>query len=126
MFRQFTTRSYQRLRPPQSFNQTVHLTDGSTIAVRSISPRRPWIAMPIDSLSHPSWNPLSAADRSKILDEEGQLARFKKKWGEMDAMEALGGDLGITSGTSKTIPKAGVKKTPPAKAAAVAAGKKKK
>ena len=85
------TRHYQKLRHPQTFPQTVQLTDGSTIQIRAISPKRPFLTLPIDSMTHPSWIGEKAKRMAGALsDERGQMARFNARFGGMDQALALG------------------------------------
>ncbi len=64
---------------PHQFKQYLQLTDGSITYVSSLSPSRPFVKLNIDSLSHPSWNPML---RDKLLlDDHGEVAKFRKRFG---------------------------------------------
>jgi ribosomal protein L31 len=69
---------------PHRFKQYIQLTDGSVTCISSLSPQRPFIKLNIDSLTHPSWN-VKLRDKM-LLDDQGEVARFRKRFGggEMD------------------------------------------
>lgn len=63
------------------------------IQVRAISPKRPFLQLPVDSLTHPSWISQSVRGRGgAVIDEKGKLAKFKARFGGMDEALALGAD----------------------------------
>ena len=64
----------------QKFLQYLVLTDGSRIVVPSVSPLRPVVKLPIDSLTHPSWNPDSLNKRK--LQASDQLDKFRSRYSE--------------------------------------------
>lgn len=64
---------------PQNFKQYIQLTDGSISYISCLSPSRPFIKLNIDSLSHPSWN--SKLRDKLLLDDHGEVARFRKRFG---------------------------------------------
>ena len=74
-------RLYQTHAHSQLFRQTIQLTDGSTARIISVSSKRPWLKLGIDSLSHPSWNP-TLRDKM-MLSEDGEVGKFKNKFGNM-------------------------------------------
>lgn len=84
-------RYYQKLRHPQTFPQLVQLTDGSTIQVRAISPKRPFIQLPIDSMTHPSWIGTRGNNKNAgFTDEQGRLAKFNARFGGFDDIVEIG------------------------------------
>lgn len=65
----------------QKFVQHLVLTDGSRIAVTSVSPLRPVVKLAIDSLTHPSWNPDSLNKRK--LQASDQLDKFRSRYAQI-------------------------------------------
>ena len=56
---------------------TIELTDGSTFETRSTYGREgDRLKLDIDPISHPAWT----GGASRILDTEGQVARFNKRF----------------------------------------------
>ncbi|KAJ1910950.1 hypothetical protein IWQ60_005713 [Tieghemiomyces parasiticus] len=70
---------------PQVFNQRVTLTDGSTITLRTTSPR-PQIKLTKDTRNHPLWNPEFA---SAATDDTTHIEKFSDKFGSFDGMDDL-------------------------------------
>lgn len=66
---------------PQSFPQTVILSDGSSTVLRSLSERKPIIYTTLDAFNHPSWIP-SLRKNKQLLDEQGSVAKFSRRFGE--------------------------------------------
>lgn len=82
MFAALERRCLHTFKHPQLFKQTIQLTDGSTVTITSVSDSRSFIKLGVDSLNHPSWNPLL---RSKmLLSESGEVSRFKERFGEVE------------------------------------------
>lgn len=105
----FVRRFFQNFAHPQTFRQTVQLTDGSTIRVVATSNVRPFVKVGVDSLSHPSWNPRL---RNKMqLSEHGEVAKFKEKFSSMDdtSLEDFGDMMDTNTSKAATV------KPPPAK-----------
>lgn len=71
--------------PPRKFNQTVLLTNGASITTTSTSPLNPRIKLTRDTRNHPVWNP--KAEKEGLNDESGRLAKFSKKFGNMEDMD---------------------------------------
>ena len=62
---------------PDYHKITVELTDGSTFQTRSTYGKDgDKLKLDIDPISHPAWT----GGSSKILDTEGQVARFNKRF----------------------------------------------
>ncbi|MAI84145.1 MAG: 50S ribosomal protein L31 [Rickettsiales bacterium] len=62
---------------PDYHNVTIELTDGSTFETRSTYGKAgDRLKLDIDPSSHPAWT----GGTSKILDTEGQVARFNKRF----------------------------------------------
>ena len=62
---------------PDYHSITVELTDGSSFKTMSTYGKEGEILkLDIDPISHPAWT----GSGSKILDSDGQVARFKKKF----------------------------------------------
>lgn len=90
-------RHYQKHLHPQVFPQTVQLTDGSTIELTAISPKRPLLVLPVDSINHPSWQggrrDAGAFGTGRVtIDSHGRLAKFASKFGGMEEAFSLGND----------------------------------
>lgn len=66
---------------PQSFSQTVILSDGSSTVLRSLSERKPIIYTTLDAFNHPSWI-ASLRKNKQLLDEQGSVAKFSRRFGE--------------------------------------------
>jgi ribosomal protein L31 len=65
---------------PTQFRQRIFLSNGSSIETLCISPSKVQVALSLDSLNHPSWNP--QASNSQLIDEQGKIAKFTKKFNE--------------------------------------------
>jgi len=75
---------------PQVFMQTVVQSDGSTITVKTCSPR-PLLTTTKDTRNHLLWNP----ERASGLEEGSvELAKFALKYGAID-MTTTGSSLGF-------------------------------
>lgn len=101
------------------------MTDGSMIRLRAISPRRPFIVLPVDSMTHPSW--IGTHQKGgPLVDEQGRLAKFRARFGGMDEALMLGANqiTGLSS-SSTVIKEQDNKITINAKAKAASKGKKK-
>ena len=62
---------------PNYHKITVKLTDGSTFETRSTYGKEGEVLkLDIDPVSHPAWT----GSGSKMLDSDGQVARFKKRF----------------------------------------------
>ena len=62
---------------PKYHSITVQLTDGTTFETRSTYGKKgDVLKLDIDPSSHPAWT----GSGSKILDSDGQVARFKKRF----------------------------------------------
>ncbi|KAJ1656988.1 hypothetical protein IWQ61_003537 [Dispira simplex] len=70
---------------PEIFTQRVILTDGSSITLRTTSPR-PQIKLTKDTRNHPLWNPWLA---SMGVDDTDRLQKFASKFGDAASLEGL-------------------------------------
>lgn len=61
------------------FDQTVELSDGSTVTRRTPFPRVEWKYL-ADQRNNPIWNPSKPNLRALELDAAGRLAKFKQKY----------------------------------------------
>ena len=62
---------------PKYHSITVQLTDGTTFETRSTYGKKgDVLKLDIDPTSHPAWT----GSGSKMLDSDGQVARFKKRF----------------------------------------------
>ena len=62
---------------PKYHNITVQLTDGSSFTTRSTYGKDgDTLKLDIDPISHPAWT----GSGSKMLDSDGQVARFNKRF----------------------------------------------
>jgi ribosomal protein L31 len=94
----------QKFAHPRRFSQIVKLTDGSTTKMSSFSPSKPYLALNVDSLSHPSWNP--ALLNSLRLSEHGQVARFKGRYQDSSYSETSLDELaGLMNGCVSPPPR---------------------
>lgn len=88
--RTLRVRGIQRNVHPRTFPQTLVLTDGSTICVRSTTPGKPVLRLLSDSLSHPSWNPNA---RERMLNQQNpHLARFAQRFGSDSTADLFGAE----------------------------------
>ncbi|KAJ1972028.1 hypothetical protein H4R35_004908 [Dimargaris xerosporica] len=70
---------------PEVFNQTVILTDGSSITIRTTSPR-PQIKLTKDTRNNLLWNPELS---NMISDESGRIKQFSSKFSGIDSLDDL-------------------------------------
>ncbi len=98
---------------PQHFLQRVTLSDGSKTTLYSLSNKKPYIHLNLDSLNHPSWIAKLRTNR-QLLDEHGSVARFSRRYGEKlstgswsDTTQTMGilQNEANEFGSSKIIPK---------------------
>ena len=62
---------------------TVQMTDGTTYQTRSTWGKEgDTLLLDIDPLSHPAWT----GGRGQLLDQGGQVARFKKRFGAIGSI----------------------------------------
>lgn len=95
-------RGIQTFVHPRKFVRLLKLTDGSTIRVTSLAPPPPTqqsdsapftvSLLNLDSANHPSWNP-ELRDRL-LLDDRGQVAKFRAKFGNNDQSD--NGNIDVT------------------------------
>jgi len=62
------------------FEQTVELSDGSTVTRRSVYPRVEW-RMLQDQRNSSIWNPSKPDLKAMLAGESGKLAKFRRKFG---------------------------------------------
>lgn len=91
------------------FEQVIELSDGSTIKRQSQFPRLEWKYLS-DQRNTPLWNPSFPDLQAQKLDEAGRLAKFRKRFGNLDDDGGLDDLLNdgaeqITSGRLATAPK---------------------
>jgi ribosomal protein L31 len=88
------------IRRPESFTQNVLLTDGSTITLRTTSPKGALI-LNKDTRNHPLWNP-SLIDED-LLEKE-QMNKFSEKFGNMSLdFDDLAFDESLENNNSNTL-----------------------
>jgi ribosomal protein L31 len=68
----------ETLHRPHLFYQTVVQSDGSTITIKTSSPR-PILTMTKDTRNHPLWNP----KQRKVIDESAEITRFNQRYGNL-------------------------------------------
>lgn len=68
------------------FEQTVELSDGSTIKRRSVYPRVEW-RMLQDQRNSSIWNPSKPDLKAMLAGESGKLAKFRRKFGGLGDIE---------------------------------------
>ncbi|OLY80975.1 54S ribosomal protein L36, mitochondrial [Smittium mucronatum] len=73
-----TFKMQQDQRLPETFNQRIVLSDGSSYMVRSTSPKLT-VKLSKDTRNHHLWNPQSKYD---LNDEGGHLSKFNKRFGD--------------------------------------------
>jgi hypothetical protein len=69
------------LRLPEQFRQRIVLSDGSSMVVRSTSPR-PYVKLNRDTHNHMLWNP--ALMRDHLDRENQQMSKFSRRFAGMD------------------------------------------
>ena len=62
------------------FDQTVELSDGSTVKRKSVYPRVEW-RMLQDQRNSSLWNPSKPDHKAMLAGESGKLAKFRRKFG---------------------------------------------
>ncbi|KAJ1980880.1 hypothetical protein H4R34_002293 [Dimargaris verticillata] len=70
---------------PEVFNQKVILTDGSSITIRTTSPR-PQIKLNKDTRNNVLWNPELS---NMVSDESGRIKQFSSKFSGIDSLDDL-------------------------------------
>jgi ribosomal protein L31 len=68
----------QTFNRPHLFYQTIVQSDGSTLTIKTSSPR-PILTMTKDTRNHPLWNPKNRA----IIDESAEITRFNQRYGNL-------------------------------------------
>lgn len=91
------------------FEHVVELSDGSTIKRKSQFSRLEWKYL-ADQRNTPLWNPSLPDLQAQELDEAGRLAKFRKRFGNLDDDGGLDDLLNegaeqITTGKLATAPK---------------------
>ncbi len=111
---------------PTAVLQRIHLTDGSTVTVTSVTGRPP-LRLTVDAASHPSWNAHLLS--RMMLGESGQVARFNDRYGgDLGAAPSAAMLLAVGAAASRPTaaamarPAAAASAPPPARTRAAAAG----
>lgn len=87
-----SARLIRRPRRPYTFTQLVQLSDGSTYATRTTSPRAIYRSTK-DTRNHLLWQPSEKSLHNVELDEAGRLAAFRDRFGRgFDLQEGPGED----------------------------------
>lgn len=97
---------------PEKFLQTVVLSNGSTITVRTTSPRSQ-IRLTKDTRNHPLWNP--AMLKEGVRDESEQLNKFQKRFGaesDLGDLSWIESDEAVSAAMKKAAASGGYKKPP--------------
>ncbi|KAL1922492.1 mitochondrial 54S ribosomal protein bL31m [Calcarisporiella thermophila] len=100
---------------PEMFDQRIVLSNGATYVIRSTSPRQQ-VVLSKDTRNHPLWNPDTSSE--SLQDESGQLARFAKRFGDMEGfheIDVMDSGEAVSSISKKAIASAQAPKKKPEK-----------
>lgn len=85
------------------FDQTVELSDGSTIQRRSVYPSVEW-KMLQDQRNSSIWNPSKPDLKALLAGESGKLAKFRRKFGGLGETSAELAELAGATANSESAP----------------------